>query len=81
MLKTIASQRNLDRFAMVLRAGMNYYPEEAGLLFQKGEECDKCACDLAFEAFSKKDTMDCIQACMPVNLNYQPYVRILSQHL
>ena len=76
LLKVVVSHGDIDRFAMVLKAGMDYYPEEAGLLFRRKNDDDKNACDLAFKLFSRKEIMD----CLPSNTAYQHYTRIFRQY-
>ena len=84
LLNIIASQGEtsaiLDRFEMVLRAGIQFHPERVGFLFKKTGDHNESACDLAFKIFSKDIAMDIIRKCIPEASNYQAYTRIFVQY-
>eukprot|EP01083_Nonionella_stella_P153755 494398_1 len=52
-----------EKFEMVLKAGMEYFPERLGFLFWKYN--GKTACERAFEMFYEKKVMKIICKCIP----------------
>ena len=69
---------NIQRFEMVLQAGLRLYPQELGFLFKSVN--GQNACDLAFEKFGREDTARCIQNCIPIAENYHPYTRLWIEY-
>jgi len=52
----------IDHFAMALKAGLKYYPEELGFLFRKNGE-GETALKLAFERYGKGEAWRAIEKC------------------
>ena len=52
----------IGSFAMALKAGMQYYPEELGFLFQKNS-AGKTACEMASELLGKGEAWRVIDKC------------------
>ena len=54
---------DIDNFAMALKAGMKYYPEDLGLLFIKNIVAGKTACELVLDKHGKEEVWGVIEKC------------------
>ena len=78
---TMAKYESIEHFVMILKAGMKYYPEHLGFLFQKNKrKGDKTACDTAFEQFGKVLALEAIQKCIPPDANH-PILHHVIKHV
>ena len=70
----------IDRnvFATILNAGLKYYPEHLGFLFQTNDG-GKTACEVAFNMHGKEETLNIIQQCIPDNANH-PVLHHVIKH-
>jgi len=59
----ISYAQEIEHFAMMLKAGLKYYPEELGLLFQKNSD-GKTACEFASEKHGEYATCRAIEKCI-----------------
>ena len=57
-----ADSYDIHSFAMALKAGMQYYPEELGFLFRKND-AGETACEIVCEEYDKDEAWGEIQEC------------------
>ena len=75
-LDSHVNSQGIEAFAMVLKAGMKYFPKEIGFLFRKdcfdpqtsphGQVQATTPCEVAFDRYGKKKTMRVIRDCIPI---------------
>jgi len=56
-------QWEMDRFELILAAGMKHFPRQLGFLFRRHR--NQTACERAFQLFGDHETMSIIRKCIP----------------
>jgi hypothetical protein len=54
----------IECFQVFLKAALNHYPQDLGLLFQQDND-GQTACERAFDKYGKDETMKAIRECIP----------------
>jgi hypothetical protein len=64
IVHAVIKGRTIEDFKVFLKAALNHYPQDLGLLFQKDSD-GKTACERAFVSYGKDKTMKAIGECIP----------------